>query len=264
MTDKLKDKPHSRLPSTWRVEASRVTAPGPQAGRVGARPRAEGAPPADPEKEKLPEAADGEGMTVCPKCKAEVALTEPPAKFCPSCGEQLPAEDDAKEPPPGEAAAFAGYALKLTGAKSLQSARGTISAWKAGAARYDAVAGELASAHAELEQVHRERLLERAVAEGALEPAEAWSFSVGEDGKKVRSFSDWAGPPNAAKGTGQSLAQLAAYVKEPRPGAARASRSLTPSSAKAPPKPAPHGVNAEMYAAAAAQVAATCGEGARQ
>lgn len=221
------------------------------AGRVQA-PRAEA--PGDPEKK--PDAAEPRR---CPSCEAEVP---PDAKFCPACGAELPEPEGeekkpAPEPAPAEAKAFARHALAITKARSLDGARGTIAAWRELAGKASAVSAELQEKSARLATIERERLLERAVAEGRLDPSEAWAFSVDEKGKKVRAFSAWAGPPDPARGTGQSLEQLASFIEE-RPAAAR-TRTFTPAKKEAPAAAPPAGVNPDIYAAASRQVAEQLG-----
>lgn len=223
------------------------------AGRVQA-PRAQVAPD-DPEKK--PDAAEPRR---CPSCEAEVP---PDAKFCPACGAELPEpegeEKPAPEPAPAEAKAFARHALAITKARTLDGARGAIAAWREQAAKASTLSAELQEKSARLATIERERLLERAVAEGRLDPSEAWAFSVDEKGKKVRGFSAWAGPPDPARNTGQSLEQLASYIEE-RPAAAR-TRTFTPAKkeASAPAAAPPAGVNPDIYAAASRQVAEQLG-----
>lgn len=247
-------KARSRLASGYQIAHGLVVA---VPGRAAARPRAEGPPPGDPKKEP---AAAAEVMK-CPSCEAEVPRTEPPAKFCPACGKDLPAEPAAneapQEPAPAEASAFAMHALAFTGAKSLEGARGVMAAWRGSAQA-------LAGAQERLGVLERERALERAVGEGRLEPAEAWTFTPGPpdaSGKptKIRSFSAWAGPP--AGGTGQSLEQLTAYIAQ-RGAAASAHATFTPAKAErsAPAAAPPPGIASTHYAAAAAQIAEQLGE----
>jgi hypothetical protein len=164
-----------------------------------------------------------------------------------------------------QAVAFASLAIAETRTTTIDAARGTLAAWKEAAGKTAALATELADKSARLATIERERLLERAVAEGRLAPSEAWSFSVDTGGNKVRSFSAWAGPPYQGAdpklmGTGQSLEQLAAFVAQRAPGAAPA-RALTPAPAKkaAPAGAPPAGVKPESFAAAAAQVAELLG-----
>lgn len=244
-------KARSRLASGYHIAQGLVVA---TPGRVASRPHAEGPPPGDPKKEP---AAAAEVMK-CPSCEAEVPVTEPRAKFCPSCGKELPAEPAAnEEPASAEASAFARHALALTGAKSLEGARGVMAAWRGSAQA-------LAGVQERLGVLERERALERAVGEGRLEPAEAWTFTPGPpdaSGKptKIRSFSAWAGPP--AGGTGQSLEQLTAYIAQ-RGAAASAHASFTPAKAErsAPAAAPPPGIDSTHYAAAAAQIAEQLGE----
>lgn len=246
-------KPSTRsLPNGWRAAAGRIVPPSSSA-------RAEDPPPQEPEKEAPPAAED---PMQCAECGGEVPASEPPAKFCPHCGAELPAPEEGTGDAPAGAAAFAGFALSITGAKGLEAARGTIKAWKEGSSRADALAKELGEKSARLATIERERLLEQAVADGRLDPAQAWSFSVDAKGSKVRSFSEWAGPFNAATGKGQSLEQLAAYLDAQRPGTASPARSktLTPTTAAKPSAAPPVGMNPDLYAAASRIVAEQLGE----
>lgn len=191
----------THLPTGWTRDGARVQAP----------PRAEESPPGD--EENKPAAAEA----TCPKCGAPVDAGD---KFCRACGAELGAPPSDDEPSPAAARAFATWARKETGERNVDAARGAIVAWREAAARTDA-------AELRLGVLERERVLEAAVAEGRLEPAEAWAFGVNEQGEKVRAFSEWSGPPNAEKGTGQSLEQLRAYVAR-RPSKAGAQRPVTP------------------------------------
>lgn len=242
------------LPASFKVQAGRLV---PDAGApVPRAPRAEDAPvEPDPEKKPDPEK--------CAACDADVP---PAAKYCPECGKEMPAQDEAAQAArfvsftSDQAVMFASFAIGETRAKSLDAAKGTIVAWREQAGNAAALAAQLADKSTRLATIERERLLERSVAEGRLEPGEAWAFSVDKDGNKVRSFSEWAGPPNAEKGTGQSLEQLAAYIAQ-RPTASAPAKPFTPSSkSTTAAATAPPGLNPEAYAAASRQVAALCGE----
>lgn len=244
------------LPKGWKNVKGRVTAP----TKTGAgKPQSadpmppEKAPEKDPNKEPSPAAA---APQKCAKCEAEIAI-EPPAKFCPQCGEPLDGGQSAPaEGEPAKAMALGRHVLALTGATSPDAARGILAAWKESSGK----AEQLVEAQGRLDVLERERLLERAVAEERLDPSEAWAFTE-KDGKKVRSFSDWAGPPNAAKGTGQPLAQLKAFIEHRGTGSRKqaASKPMTPAAPAAPVAPPPRGINPDAYAAASRQIAEMTG-----
>lgn len=190
-------------PDGWREHAKRLLPP-----RIESAPRPSPKPAtADPVK--------------CPSCGAECP---PDAKFCPQCGKEL---GDSGGGGDGAAArSFCAHVLALTEASTLDAARGKVEGWRKSA-------GELAAATSELNALQRERVLERAVAEGRITPAEAWSFSVAPDGAKIRSFSTWAGPPYDGddpklKGTGQTLEQLRGYVAGRPAGEALGGKPFTP------------------------------------
>lgn len=168
-----------------------------QGNRVVKAPEDSPAPPAPPD----PGAAAG----TCPKCGA---ATQDGWKYCAECGAELGA-------PPGDAAspadaqAFARWALQELGERTLDGARGAFLAERERAA-------QTSSAEARMADLERERVLERAVAEGKLTAAEAWTFTEGPKGEKLRTFSTWAAPPSAS-GEGQSLEQLQAFVARRSP-----------------------------------------------
>lgn len=253
----------STLPKSWRSIAGLVgplVAP-PTQGPSAARPRAADPPAPPPKKDPNKDAPAAADPVKCAKCEAEVPTMEPPAKFCPSCGEAVGEAAPAapKDGEPAKALALGRHALALTGTTSPEAARGVLAAWKESYSTAGPLAAELATATSQLEHLERERVLERAVAEERLDPSEAWSFDVDKDGKKVRAFSAWAGPPQA-NGTGQSLEQLNAFLarrsRTSGTGPARSSKALTPAAPSAPTaSPPPRGIDPEIYAAAKRQVA---------
>lgn len=254
------------LPKGWAKVAGRVSAPAVSTARATtapSRPRAAEPPPPPAPPEKDPNKADPEAAVPakCAKCEADIPMMEPPAKFCPSCGEPVDGSGSEDATPPADALRLGRDAMVLAGVTSPEAARGTLAAWKEAAGTLTTVQDELVTAKGRLDVLERERVLERAVASGTLQPGEAWSFSV-KDGQKARAFSAWAGPPDAEKGTGQSLEQLNAFIAQrgrTSKGPA-ASKPMTPAAPQAAPTaPPPRGIDPKIYEAARLQVTALAG-----
>lgn len=230
------------LPKGWGLTAGRLT-----------RTESPMSPDPAPVPPKPPENAP-QGPA-CAKCGAAL-MTEPPAKYCAQCGEPVEAPAEG-EMPPEQARSLGRHALALTGAKTPDAARGTLEAWSRAASELSAVKETAKEHQIKLEAIERTKLLEDAVKDGTIDPALAWSFTVDKDGQKIRSFSAWAGPPNAS-GEGQSIAQLRAFLSASvaRPAAgerkklsASAAVALTDAEVK---RAKELGISTEEYAAAKA------------
>jgi capsid assembly protease len=141
------------------------------------------------------------------------------ANFLSALGLPAGASDAAVEAAALPLVSLARTTLESTGASTPDAARGVMSARFASAA-------EVPGLKAKLDAAEREKLLEQAVRDRKLDPAQAWSFTVNEAGEKVRGFSAWAGPPRQnerGEDVGQSLGQLRADLDTRSPAAFAAS-----------------------------------------
>ncbi|WP_437591499.1 S49 family peptidase [Sorangium sp. So ce1000] len=149
------------------------------------------------------------------------------ANFLSALGLPAGASDAAVEAATLPLLGLARFTLESTGAATPDAARGVMSA------RFEAAAA-VPDLRARLDTAEREKLLEAAVRDRKLDPAQAWSWTVDAQGNKVRGFSAWAGPPRKnerGEEVGQTLGQLradldtrapasfAASAQERRPGA---------------------------------------------